>query len=53
VVADTISDVVENGTSSPTGPEFTTLRYQVLCRRHFRLGDLGPGAGQWGQLRLT
>lgn len=53
VVADTTSDVVENATSSRTGSQSATLRYQVLCRRHFRLGDLGPGAGQRGQLRLT
>jgi thymidine kinase len=53
VVADTVSTVVENTTASRTDPNFTTLRYQVLCRRHFRLGDLGPGSGQPGQLRLN
>lgn len=53
VVADTASDVVDQARSSRTQPDFTTLRYQVLCRRHFRLGDLGPGAGQPGQLRLS
>ncbi|GAA4660017.1 thymidine kinase [Amycolatopsis dongchuanensis] len=48
-----VADVVENAISSPAQTDFATLRYQVLCRRHFRLGDLGPGAGQRGQLRLT
>ncbi|KAA2265756.1 thymidine kinase [Solihabitans fulvus] len=31
----------------------TTVRYQVLCRRHFRLGDLGPTVPHNGQLSLT
>jgi thymidine kinase len=31
----------------------TTIRYQVLCRRHFRLGDLGPNVASQGQLQLT
>ena len=31
----------------------TTVRYQVLCRRHFRLGDLGPAVAAEGQLRLA
>ncbi|OLF06853.1 thymidine kinase [Actinophytocola xinjiangensis] len=31
----------------------TTVRYQVLCRRHFRLGDLGPSVAAHGQLQLT
>jgi len=31
----------------------TTVRYQVLCRRHFRLGDLGPVAAQQDQLILA
>ncbi|GAA1227501.1 thymidine kinase [Prauserella halophila] len=31
----------------------TTVRYQVLCRRHYRLGDLGPAGSGHGQLRLT
>lgn len=53
VVADTAAHLVENGTSSPAEPDSTTLRYQVLCRRHFRLGALGPGSAQRGQLRLT
>ncbi|HEV7650245.1 MAG TPA: thymidine kinase [Actinophytocola sp.] len=31
----------------------TTVRYQVLCRRHFRLGDLGPTVAAQGQLSLA
>jgi thymidine kinase len=37
-------------------PDFTpstTVRYQVLCRRHFRVGDLGPGVAGRGQLSLA
>ena len=30
-----------------------TVRYQVLCRRHFRLGDLGPNVAAQGQLSLA
>jgi thymidine kinase len=29
------------------------VRYQVLCRRHHRAGDLGPAATAAGQLRLV
>ena len=29
------------------------VRYQVLCRRHHRVGDLGPAARAEGQLRLV
>jgi thymidine kinase len=29
------------------------VRYQVLCRRHHRAGDLGPDARNPGQLRLV
>jgi thymidine kinase len=29
------------------------VRYQVLCRRHHRAGDLGPAAATAGQLRLV
>ena len=29
------------------------VRYQVLCRRHHRAGDLGPAARQPDQLRLV
>jgi thymidine kinase len=30
-----------------------TVRYQVLCRRHFRVGDLGPSVAGRGQLRFA
>ncbi|WP_370949944.1 thymidine kinase [Amycolatopsis sp. cg5] len=53
VVADTEPSVVESSPVSPLGAEVTTVRYKVLCRRHFRVGDLGPVMGQHGQLRLT
>jgi thymidine kinase len=49
LVADT-SDT-ERDLSSALGS--TTVRYQVLCRRHFRLGDLGPSVASHGQLQLT
>ncbi|NIH80468.1 thymidine kinase [Amycolatopsis viridis] len=52
-VADTFSGVVEKKNSPPSETESTTIRYQVLCRRHFRLGDLGPATPRHGQLRLT
>ena len=38
------------GTSAPDEPD---VRYQVLCRRHHRNGDLGPAARSVGQLRLV
>ncbi|MBB4683569.1 thymidine kinase [Amycolatopsis jiangsuensis] len=58
VVADTLSSetehsVVESSASARFQSELATLRYQVLCRRHFRLGDLGPATAQHGQLRLS
>jgi thymidine kinase len=53
VVADTEPPMVENSPTSLTEAGSTTVRYQVLCRRHFRLGDLGPSMAQHGQLRLT
>jgi thymidine kinase len=31
-----------------TGPGSGDVRYQVLCRRHYRAGDLGPGPGEAG-----
>jgi thymidine kinase len=34
------------------GPDEDEVHYQVLCRRHHRTGDLGPGAAA-GQLRLV
>lgn len=57
LVADTVSDTEQHrsGTesNSVTDTTETTVRYQVLCRRHFRLGDLGPDVAQSGQLRLA
>ncbi|MFD4668252.1 thymidine kinase [Lentzea sp. NPDC058450] len=57
LVADTVSDTEQHrsGTESNTVTDNTetTVRYQVLCRRHFRLGDLGPDVAQSGQLRLA
>jgi thymidine kinase len=57
LVADTAPDTEQHrsGTESDnvTDNTETTVRYQVLCRRHFRLGDLGPDVAQSGQLRLA
>ncbi|MGW4486258.1 thymidine kinase [Amycolatopsis sp. NPDC004368] len=53
VVADTEQSVVESSASAHSSAELTTVRYQVLCRRHFRLGDLGPVTAHHGQLRLS
>ncbi|MBK1783097.1 thymidine kinase [Prauserella cavernicola] len=56
-VADTeeVSESAAEVNSAPTRaqPETTTVRYQVLCRRHYRRGDLGPTVSHQGQLRLT
>lgn len=57
LVADTVSDTEQHRASTEsngvTDTTETTVRYQVLCRRHFRLGDLGPDVAQSGQLRLA
>jgi thymidine kinase len=53
VVADTEPGVVEISPGSLADPKMTTVRYRVLCRRHFRMGDLGPSTAQHGQLSLT
>ncbi|GGS27842.1 MULTISPECIES: thymidine kinase [Actinokineospora] len=37
----------------PETPPSATVRYQVLCRRHFRLGDLGVDPGVQGQLSFA
>ncbi|GAA1193011.1 thymidine kinase [Prauserella alba] len=42
-----------NRATPPSQTDSTTVRYQVLCRRHYRLGDLGPAGSGHGQLRLT
>lgn len=49
VVGDT-DDAVETPLT-PAAP--AEIRYQVLCRRHHRTGDLGPAANLAGQLRLV
>jgi thymidine kinase len=36
-----------------TDADDAAVRYQVLCRRHHRSGDLGPDARTAGQLRLV
>ncbi|GAA3563967.1 thymidine kinase [Amycolatopsis ultiminotia] len=58
VVADTLGQhaehsVVETSSSARSDGDLATFRYQVLCRRHFRAGDLGPATAQHGQLRLS
>ncbi|KOV90184.1 thymidine kinase [Nocardia sp. NRRL S-836] len=57
LVADTVSDTEQHRSGTErdcvTDATETTVRYQVLCRRHFRLGDLGPDVAQSGQLRLA
>ncbi|ANZ40779.1 thymidine kinase [Lentzea guizhouensis] len=57
LVADTVPDTEQHRSgaesNSVTETTETTVRYQVLCRRHFRLGDLGPDVAQSGQLRLA
>jgi thymidine kinase len=54
VVADTAARAAQGSEPSvPTSSDAATLRYQVLCRRHFRLGEVGPEASGQGQLRLT
>ena len=45
--------VADTERESPHVEPSTTVRYQVLCRRHFRLGDLGPAVAAQGQLSLA
>lgn len=35
-----------------TEPDEIDVRYQVLCRHHYREGDLGPATVAAGQLQL-
>ncbi|MCP2257522.1 thymidine kinase [Streptoalloteichus tenebrarius] len=49
--ADTGPTITEG--AGDANPEPATVRYQVLCRRHYRLGDLGPVVAREGQLSLT
>ena len=53
LVADTEQNQSDTERGSVAEHTETTVRYQVLCRRHFRLGDLGPDVAQSGQLRLA
>jgi thymidine kinase len=49
-----VADITADGDPAATpadGPR--EVRYQVLCRRHHRAGDLGPAARPTGQLRLV
>lgn len=50
---DETSAVEVNPATPPAQTDGATVRYQVLCRRHYRLGDLGPAGSGHGQLRLT
>jgi thymidine kinase len=45
--------VADTDRELPDSEPSTTVRYQVLCRRHFRVGDLGPAVAGQGQLRLA
>ncbi|TLW94562.1 thymidine kinase [Saccharomonospora piscinae] len=42
-----------NSATTRSSRELATVRYQVLCRRHFRLGEVGPDASGPGQLQLA
>ncbi|WP_424186463.1 thymidine kinase [Actinokineospora sp. G85] len=42
-----------DGSTEQVDHASTTVRYQVLCRRHFRLGDLGARVGVQGQLSFA
>jgi thymidine kinase len=47
------AQVVIGDTADDSAGDSADVRYQVLCRRHHRAGDLGPAAGAAGQLRLV
>lgn len=51
--ASDVSSAEVNQATPRAREEAATVRYQVLCRRHYRLGDLGPAGSGHGQLRLT
>ena len=51
LVADTATTYTDGDQAHDTLS--ATVRYQVLCRRHFRLGDLGPSVAKQGQLSLA
>jgi thymidine kinase len=45
VVGGSVAREGEQVVIGDTGLDATDVRYQVLCRRHHRSGDLGPGGG--------
>ncbi|MEV0562239.1 hypothetical protein AB0I21_12905, partial [Dactylosporangium sp. NPDC050588] len=51
VIGDT--DTTSTDEHPAEGSPEVDVRYQVLCRRHHRVGDLGPAARAEGQLRLV
>ncbi|CRK57166.1 Thymidine kinase [Alloactinosynnema sp. L-07] len=53
LVADTGHSRVGTHSEPLSEHRTTTVRYQVLCRRHFRLGDLGTDPGVQGQLSFA
>ncbi|MGQ0838987.1 thymidine kinase [Actinokineospora sp.] len=53
LVADTEPAGVHTDSERAGESDSTTVRYQVLCRRHFRLGDLGGSPGVQGQLSFA
>ena len=52
VVADTGPPEAPSPSVDTDGDRSPTVRYQVLCRRHYVRGDLGPAAAGPGQLAL-
>jgi thymidine kinase len=48
-----VADTGATHSETPEEPPIATVRYQVLCRRHFRLGDLGPNVAAQGQLSFA
>ena len=45
--------VADTDRELPDSASLATVRYQVLCRRHFRVGDLGPAVAGRGQLSFA
>ena len=53
LIGDTSEPVEAEAEPVADEPAEGEVRYQVLCRRHHRTGDLGPSARAAGQLRLV
>lgn len=53
LVADTGTTSAATDSNGDADHHSTTVRYQVLCRRHYRVGDLGPDTPVPGQLPLV